>query len=184
MIWKETPLSDCEVQSIVCFSTIENNSGAKTRRCLWTVDGEENVMNLKNIQWSVFWGGRTNIDDEHKEWLSRMLDEIVWCVCSLLKDDCRLTITDMQREIAAHFSHEAGKATIVCTLQQLVIWKVCAGWASQQLMEEHWKNQTGAALNFPAQYKEDGNDLPQWIITSDGSRIHFYTPQRKSKSVV
>ncbi len=32
---------------------------------------------------------------------------------------------DMQREMAVFFSHEAGKATIVCPLQQLEMRKVC-----------------------------------------------------------
>ncbi len=52
-----------EVRSVVCFLTIENNFRAKIYRCLCTANGEENVMNLRNIQqlWSVFQEGRINI---------------------------------------------------------------------------------------------------------------------------
>ncbi len=32
MNWKETPPSNCEVKSVICFLTIENNSGAEISR--------------------------------------------------------------------------------------------------------------------------------------------------------
>ncbi len=55
------------VKCFVHFLTTENNSRAKIHR-LWAANGEENVMNLKNIQrWQLmFQEGRTNIrDGEH-----------------------------------------------------------------------------------------------------------------------
>ncbi len=51
-------------------------------------------------------------------------------------------------------------------------------------MEEHQKNCMGVALNFLTQYKEDGNDLLEQIITSAESQIHFYELERKSASMV
>ncbi len=42
----------------------------------------------------------------------------------------------------------------------------------------------GVALNFFTQYKEDENDLLEWVITADESWIHFYEPERKSVSMV
>ncbi len=66
----------------------------------------------------MFQEGRTNIyDDEHEGQLSMMLDKTVRCIHALLKDDCHLTITGMQREMAAHFSHQVSKTTIVQVLQ-------------------------------------------------------------------
>ncbi len=50
MNWKKTPPIDCKVQSLVCFLTIENNSGAEIHRPLGTDYREENVMNLKNVR--------------------------------------------------------------------------------------------------------------------------------------
>ncbi len=85
--------------------------------------------------------------------------------------------------MAAHFSEEAGQATIVCVLQQLEMWNVCVYWVPWQLMEEHRKNRMGVALNFLTQDK-NGNDLLEWIITGIESRIHFYKPERKSVSMV
>ncbi len=43
-----------------------------------------------------------------------ILDKTVQCVCTLLKDNHCLTITDMREEMA-----EASEATIVRALQQL-----------------------------------------------------------------
>ncbi len=50
MNWKETLLSGCNVWSVVCFLTIENNSGAKINRPLGTDYRKENVVKLKNVQ--------------------------------------------------------------------------------------------------------------------------------------
>ncbi len=50
MNWKGTPPSDCKVQCIVSFLTTENDFRAKIHCCSCTVSGEENVMNLRNIQ--------------------------------------------------------------------------------------------------------------------------------------
>ncbi len=91
------------------------------------------------------------------------------------------TITDMQREIAARFSHEASEATIVHTVQQVKMRKVCTYWVPRQFTE-HQKNYMGVALNFLTQYEKDGNDLLEQIITSDESPIHFCEPERKSAS--
>ncbi len=41
------------------------------------------------------------------------------CIHALLKDDHHLTITDMQQEMVACFSHEPDKATMIRALQQL-----------------------------------------------------------------
>ncbi len=46
------------------------------------------------------------------------------------------------------------------------------------------KNCKGAALNFLTQYKEDGDDLLEQIITGDESWIYFYKPERKSANTV
>ncbi len=112
-----------------------------------------------------------------------MLDGTVWCVCALLEDNCCLTITDTRQEMAACFSHEAGRTTVVCALQQLKMWKVFTLWVPRQLTEEHWKNLVGLALNFLTQYEEDGNDLLERIIIGDESWINFYEPKRKSTSM-
>ncbi len=69
----------------------------------------------------------------------------------------------------ACFTHEAVKAKIVHALQQL---------------EMSSKNSMGVALTFLTQYKEDGNDLLEQIITSDHSWIYFYHLERKSTSMV
>ncbi len=68
-----------------------------------------------------------------------ILDKSVWCIHSLPKDDHHLTITDIQRETTACFSHKAGEATIIHVWQQLEMWKVCAGWVPRQLTEERQK---------------------------------------------
>ncbi len=39
-------------------------------------------------------------------------------------------------------------------------------------------------FNFFTQYKEDGIDLLEQIITGDESWIHFYKPERKSANIV
>ncbi len=95
-----------------------------------------------------------------------MLDETVGCIYIHLEDDHRLTVTNMQREMAAHFTHKAVEATTVCALQQLKMGKVYAHWLLRQLMEKHRKNCMGTELNFISQYKEDGKDLLERIITS------------------
>ncbi len=86
-------------------------------------------MYLRNIQqWhSMFWEGRTDSHNEHEGLLSMMLDKAMQCVHFLLNDNHCFTITDMQREMAKHFSHKAGGATIVHALQQLNMQKVCEG---------------------------------------------------------
>ncbi len=100
----EIPPSDCEVLSVVRFLTIESNSEAEIYCNLCAAYGKENVVNLRIIQ------GRTNIHIiKHEGQPSTMLHETV-------QRDCRLTITDIQREIARCFSHKAGMATIVCAL--------------------------------------------------------------------
>ncbi len=68
--------------------------------------------------------------------------------------------------------------------QQFEMQKVCACWVPRQLTEEYLKNHSGVALNFLTQYKADGNDLLEWIVTSDESWIHFYEPERKSACMV
>ncbi len=79
-------------------------------------------MNLRNVQqWqSIFQEARTNIPDNELEGQpNTMLDETVQRICALLEDNCHLTVTNMQQEMAAHLSHKAGKAVIVHALQQL-----------------------------------------------------------------
>ncbi len=44
-----------------------------------------------------------------------MLDKTVRSVCTLHKDRCCLTITDVREEMAAHFPHEASGATMHCS---------------------------------------------------------------------
>ncbi len=46
---EKTSLTDCEVPSVVYFSTIENNSEVEIHHFLHTACGEENVMNLRNV---------------------------------------------------------------------------------------------------------------------------------------
>ncbi len=58
----------------------------------------------------------TNIRNENKGWLSMTLNETARCVHTLFEDDLHLTITDMRWEMAAHFSHEASEAKVVCAL--------------------------------------------------------------------
>ncbi len=117
----------------------------------------------------MFWEGRINIrNNEHKGQPSMILDKTVRCVHTLLKDNHCLTITNitnMQWEMAAHFSHEASEATIVHALQQLKMWKVCTGFLDN-LQKNIGKNHVRVALNFFTQY-EDGNDLLEQIITGD-----------------
>ncbi len=49
MNWKVSSAPACEVQSVQYF-TIENNSGAEIHWDLCAEYGEDNVMNLANIQ--------------------------------------------------------------------------------------------------------------------------------------
>ncbi len=80
MNWKETLPSNCELQSVINFLTIENDFGAEIHRCLCAVYEEENAVNLRNVQqWmSMFQEGRTNISNAECEWrLSTTLDETV-----------------------------------------------------------------------------------------------------------
>ncbi len=78
---KGTLPSNCVRGSVIWFLTIEDNSGDEIHRCLCTIYGEENVINL-NVQWwlLMFWEERTNIYDECKGWPIKQLDETVWCV--------------------------------------------------------------------------------------------------------
>ncbi len=132
----------------------------------------------------MFWGGRTNIhNDESEEWRSTMLDETVQCVHTLLRQSSS-HFSDMWQEMVVCFSHEASEATMVCALQELEIWKVCVHWVLWQLTEECQNNCMGMALNFLIQYKEDGIDLLEQIITTDKSWIYFYKPERKSANMV
>ncbi len=119
----------------VHFLTIENNSSVKVHHRLCTAYQEENVMNIRSVQWwqLMFWERRTNMHiNEHEGWLT-MMCETVWCVCILLEANHHLTITDMQRVIKGHFSHEVGYATIVNALQLLKMQKVCTHWVPRQL---------------------------------------------------
>ncbi len=64
-------------------------------------------------------------ENKHAQWrLSVTLDETGRCIRTYLEDDHCLSITDMQREMAAQFSHKASATTIVCALQQLEKGKV------------------------------------------------------------
>ncbi len=51
-------------------------------------------------------------NDECKGKASVMLDKPIGWICALLQDHCCLIITDKRGEMAAHFSHEAGGATM------------------------------------------------------------------------
>ncbi len=131
--------------SLFLFLTAANNSGAAIHLHLCSTYGEENAMNLKNVQhWQLmFWEGRKNIhDNKHEGWSTLMLDGTVWCIHTLLKDDYYLTITDLWWEVAACFSHKASEPLEVHVLQQLEMWKVCMCWVPQQSVEEHRKKIT------------------------------------------
>ncbi len=69
MNWIETPPFDCELQIGVRFLTIENNFGSEIHRHLCTAYGEENIMNLINVQWrqSMFQQWRKNIHNNEHE---------------------------------------------------------------------------------------------------------------------
>ncbi len=68
----------------------------------------------------MFQEKRTNIHtDDSRGWQSSTLDETVPYEYAVFKDSHHLTITDMQWEMARHFSHKASEATVVHALQQL-----------------------------------------------------------------
>ncbi len=79
--------------------------------------------------------------------------------------------------MAAHFSHEAGKTTIIHASQQFEMQKVY-----MLLVPE--KNSMRMAFNFPFQYKEDGNDFLEQMIRDNESWIYFYESERKSSRIV
>ncbi len=157
----------------LCLQIVRYEVGAKIHRCSCTACAEEKVANHRNIQWwqMMFQKGRTNIHDNSckRVTTSTMLDKTVQWEHALFKDDHHLTITYMWWEIAAQLSHKASEATIVCALQQLEMQKNCAYWVPQQLKEKHWKTCIGVIFNFLTQYKENGNDLFEWIITGNES---------------
>ncbi len=51
MDFTKTPPYDCEVRNMIKFLTAKNKSGAKIHRRLRVVHGEENIMNVQNVQW-------------------------------------------------------------------------------------------------------------------------------------
>ncbi len=130
--WKETSPSDWKVWSVVCFLTIENNSGVEIHCRLCTTHGEENVINLRNVQWwqSVFQERRTNIYDNKCEgWPCTMLDTLFskMIVISLL-----LTVTRDDSTVFTQ-SQQGNNSLCIATAQDT---KVCTWLVSQQ----SWKN--------------------------------------------
>ncbi len=116
--------------------------------------------------------GRTNMhNNEYKGQLSTMLDETVWCVHTLLKDDCQLTITD-----TTQWGNNSWCITIardaknLCTLGSLT-----HGRTSKKVT---WQWHSTSSV-----WGKRGNELLEQIITSDESRIHFHEPERKSTSM-
>ncbi len=63
-------------------------------------------------------------------------DETVQCVQTLLEDSRHLTITDLWEEMAAHFSHEANKSTIVFVYKSLR----CKRFVCDGFLDKSWKN--------------------------------------------
>ncbi len=146
MNWKETP--PLQLQGVKCYSFFnkENNSGAEIHHCLCTACRVENVMNLRSIQQrqSMLW------DNKCEGRLSMMSDETVWCVHALLRDNyCSLTITNMRWEMAAHFSHKAGRATMVHALQQLEMPKISMCWGSSTTHGRTSKKLHGSGTQLP-----------------------------------
>ncbi len=66
-------------------------------------------------------------DEPREGWLSDSMEETVQCVRTLLDEDQRYTVTDLERETSLRFSHEASRGTIHTVLtEQLEMSKVCA----------------------------------------------------------
>ncbi len=120
--------------------------------------------------------------EECEVWSSMTSDKIARCICTLLKDEHCLTISDMQWEITAHFSHEASEVTIFHALQQLEMQKVCMKWVPGQLVEEHEKLH-GSGTQLP--YSVLGRW--EWLILANNYRrwklIHFYMTGRSASMV-
>ncbi len=112
-----------------------------------------------------------------------MLDKIVRCVLSLLKDNCRcIYYCHAIRDGRMPFTwNQWGNNSLYITTTNVKGLHVIV---PRQLMEDNQKNCVVVAHNFLNQYKEDGSDLLEWIITGDESWIYFYGPERKSVSMV
>lgn len=180
--------SKIEIRSVIKFLTAEKCTPIEIHRRLCTVYGENNVCSLRTVErWNkLFIEGRTSIDDDERTGRpSDGIEETVRCVRALLQEDRRLTITDLQQQMAAQYSHTASHGTIHTALKQhLEMTKVCARWVPRQLSDEHRKRRMGWALEFLTAYHNQGNDLIARIVTGDESWIHFWTPETKQQSKV
>ncbi len=87
----------------------------------------------------MFKEGRTNVEDEDREERpSDVLDETIRCVRAPLNEVRRLTITDLQVQMATQFSHKASRGTTYMALtEHLAMSKVCARWVPRHLTENN-----------------------------------------------
>ena len=99
--------------------------------------------------------------------MSNSIDETVRFVSALLQDGRRLTVTNLQTKMAKQLSHNASRGTIHTALTQyLQMTKVCARWVPRELSENDRKLRMGWALEFLAQYHEQGKER---VVTGDES---------------
>ncbi len=138
------------------FLTIGNNLRTEIHCCLCTAYKKEKVMILRNIHWwqSMFWEGRTFIQNKHKGQLSKTFDETVWCIYSLLKYNCCFAITQ------SRWGYNS--SCIITALDA----KVSALWVPRQLMEEHRKKNCIGVPLLPY-LVQGGCEWPPWVNTTN-----------------
>lgn len=190
MEFVKTPPSDCEQRAIVKFLTAENVSGKEIHDRMCLIYGPTNVMNVRAVyKWIKRFreDGRTSTHDEPRSGRpsDSLNEDTIACVRTLLDEDRRYTVSDIQSQMAERFLNVTSRTTIHRALTEVLeMSKVSARWVPRELSDEHRKNRMGAALELLTRYNEQGDDFLNRIVTGDESWIHFWTPETKQASMV
>ncbi len=98
MDFRQTPFSNCEVRNIIKYLTAKNKSGAEIHCQLCVMYSEEQVINVRNVQWwqKILKEGRRSTHDAEQESRPHSeIDEMTPCAHVLLVEKHCLTITNL-----------------------------------------------------------------------------------------
>jgi hypothetical protein len=139
------------------------------------------VMNRQNVvKWCrEFNAGRTDVHDEQRTGRSSLINiDLVQKVEDICADRC-VTINELHGmilEVSKSLVHEIVK-------KKFDYCKLCAWWVPKILIENHKKNQMGAALTFLTHYSEKGDEFLDSIVTGDESWVFHRTPESRQQSM-
>ncbi len=111
-------------------------------------------------------------------------DETIACVPNLLVEDRRFTISDIQREMVEHYLTQTSRTKIFHILTKELEMRKVNVMGTVHANRRPLPNSYDAGLEMLMQCNEEGESFLSQTVTGDVIRLHYWTPECESPSMI